>query len=300
MKNLSFALRMLAVATFTLALCSVAQAITRTFVSNTGDDDNPCTVNLPCRTFVGAYNKTDARGEINALTSGDFGFTISISKSITIDGGAGHVASLTPLGQGGHAIAIAAAPGDTVIIRNLTLNGRDVVPSGLHYGLGGLVVLENVTFDRFTSTALTVKNFGVAANPLKLEINNCRFNGNLVGIQQEDNTFVAMRDSIITGTLHKGPPNSFGINMQPAAGTRASIKLDNNEISFCHNGIRATSTDLGKGDVDIHARNNWVYKNVIGLNVTNAVVLHTAGNNLLSENDFPQAGAPVTVGHFTF
>src|ERR1700761_8011220 len=64
-----------------------AQA-TRTWVSGTGNDGNPCSRTSPCETFAGAYAKTAAGGEIDALDPGGFG-TLTISKSITIDGGGG-------------------------------------------------------------------------------------------------------------------------------------------------------------------------------------------------------------------
>src|SRR6201986_952393 len=73
-----------------------AQA-TRTWVSGVGDDVNPCSRTAPCKTFAGAISKTAAGGEIDSLDPGGFG-TVTITKSITIDGGAGQVGSL--LGSG--------------------------------------------------------------------------------------------------------------------------------------------------------------------------------------------------------
>src|ERR1700689_2211834 len=69
-----------------------AQA-TRTWVSGVGDDANPCSRTAPCMTFAGAITKTAAGGEIDALDPGGFG-TLVITKSITIDGGGGGVASV--------------------------------------------------------------------------------------------------------------------------------------------------------------------------------------------------------------
>src|ERR1700761_8835103 len=60
-----------------------AQA-TRTWVSGTGDDANPCSRTAPCKTFAGAISKTAAAGEINCIDSGGFG-ALTITKSITID-----------------------------------------------------------------------------------------------------------------------------------------------------------------------------------------------------------------------
>ena len=59
-----------------------AQA-TRTWVSGTGDDANPCSRQAPCKTFAGAISKTYVHGEINALDPGGYG-TVTITKSITI------------------------------------------------------------------------------------------------------------------------------------------------------------------------------------------------------------------------
>lgn len=45
----------------------------RTFVSAAGNDGNPCTLTLPCRTFQAAYAMTAADGEIDALDPAGFG-----------------------------------------------------------------------------------------------------------------------------------------------------------------------------------------------------------------------------------
>src|ERR1700737_3851921 len=67
----------------------VAQAqAARTWGCGVGDDANPCSRTAPCKTFAGAILKTAAGGEINALDPGGFG-VVTITKSITIDGGAG-------------------------------------------------------------------------------------------------------------------------------------------------------------------------------------------------------------------
>jgi hypothetical protein len=51
---------------------AAAQA-TRTWVSGTGDDVNPCSRTAPCKTFAGAISKTAAGGEINCLDPGGYG-----------------------------------------------------------------------------------------------------------------------------------------------------------------------------------------------------------------------------------
>src|ERR1700682_6162057 len=80
-----------------------AQA-TRTWVSGVGDDANPCSRTAPCKTFAGALPKTAPGGEIDSLDPGGFG-TVTIGKSITIDGGGGQVASVLVSGTNGIVIS---------------------------------------------------------------------------------------------------------------------------------------------------------------------------------------------------
>ena len=100
---------------------SPAQAqATRTWVSGVGDDANPCSRTAPCKTFAGAISKTAAGGEINAIDPAGYG-AVTITKAITIDGGGGQVASVLVSGTNG--IVVAAGPSDTVILRNIRING---------------------------------------------------------------------------------------------------------------------------------------------------------------------------------
>src|ERR1700751_945683 len=96
-----------------------AQA-SRTWVSGVGDDANPCSRTAPCKTFAGAISKTAAGGEIDALDPAGFG-ALTITKSITIDGGGGQVASVLVAGTNG--IVISAASTDNIYIRNLSFQG---------------------------------------------------------------------------------------------------------------------------------------------------------------------------------
>src|SRR5215472_10132522 len=92
----------------------------RTWVSGVGDDVNPCSRTAPCKTFAGAIVKTAAGGEIDALDPGGFG-AVTITKSITFDGGGGQVASILTAGSPG--VNIIAQSSDVVILRNLRIFG---------------------------------------------------------------------------------------------------------------------------------------------------------------------------------
>ena len=67
-----------------LAAASQAHAqSTRTWISGTGDDVNPCSRAAPCKTFAGAISKTQTGGEIDTLDPGGFG-AVTVTKSITL------------------------------------------------------------------------------------------------------------------------------------------------------------------------------------------------------------------------
>src|SRR2546429_9190606 len=74
MNKFRFTINALAIAIFTCAFASMAQAqATRTWVSGVGDDANPCSRTAPCKTFAGAISKTATNGEIDCLDPGGFG-----------------------------------------------------------------------------------------------------------------------------------------------------------------------------------------------------------------------------------
>src|SRR6266481_10190915 len=126
-------------------ISSAAQAqATRTWVSGVGDDANPCSRTAPCKTFAGAISKTAAGGEISVLDPGGFG-ALTITKSITIDGGEGQVASVLVSGTNG--IVVAAGASDVVVLRNLRIQGLGGPNGGLNgirFISGAALFVENV------------------------------------------------------------------------------------------------------------------------------------------------------------
>jgi len=141
MNKFRFTVNALAIAIFTLAFASIAQAqATRTWVSGVGDDANPCSRTAPCKTFAGAISKTANDGEINALDDGGFG-QVTITKSITIEGG-GHIAGvLTSLGSSG--IIINAPTTANVTLRNLDINGVGTALNGIRIIQANRVSVDN-------------------------------------------------------------------------------------------------------------------------------------------------------------
>jgi hypothetical protein len=223
------------------ALPALAQA-TRTWVSGVGDDANPCSRIAPCKTFAGAISKTAAGGEISVLDPGGFG-AVTITKAITLNG-EGTLASI--LGAGTNAINVSAGAADTVIIRNISINGDGSGISGINFQTGGKLHVENVSIFGFTAqgiafsplvtAALRVSNTtisnclrGIYVNPASsgvatASINGVVLSGNSTGMRVEDGSTVAIRDSSLVGN------SSYGI-VASATSRLASVSLESTSAS---------------------------------------------------------------------
>jgi hypothetical protein len=86
-----------------------------------GDDAFPCSRTAPCRTFSKAHSVTSNKGEINVITPGSYG-TVTVTKSITIDGG-GVIAAITSTSTNGVTVNDSGTNTIVVTLRNLTING---------------------------------------------------------------------------------------------------------------------------------------------------------------------------------
>src|SRR5262244_1497051 len=129
-----------------------AQA-TRTWVSGVGDDANPCSRTAPCKTWAGAISKTAPGGEIDALDPGGYG-AVTITKSITLDGGGGQVASVLVSGTNG--IVVQAGSSDVVILRNLRINGISSGFNGVRFLSGKDLNVENCFIFGFTQNGIDI------------------------------------------------------------------------------------------------------------------------------------------------
>jgi hypothetical protein len=215
------------------ATAASAQA-TRTWVSGVGDDVNPCSRTAPCKTWAGAISKTAAGGEIDALDDGGFG-TLTITKSITIDGG-GHMASTLASGTTG--FIVNAGSTDVVTLRRISINGAGVTP-GL-YGIRILaakhVNIENSEIFGFR----TAPGYGVivdAAASVGVQIINSRMENNNVGVGISDFGTVTIVSCSIVGNV------TAGID---ASGTGAPplVLVSNSNISLNAIGIQVGATAI--------------------------------------------------------
>ena len=228
-----FIFQILAVAVFTLAVTSVAQAqATRTWVSGVGDDVNPCSRTAPCKTYAGAISKTAVHGEISTLDPGGFG-AVTITKSITIEGTQGQgYGSILHSGTTGVSIPFDnfTAVGESqksVRLRNLNINGSGGSGGNASSGLRGI----NITG-------------GAAATNTEVFVEDCVIDGsfNSPGNGIRDSRSGGGLLSVSNTTIR----NMLGAGIGTAGANGAGnlkVLIGHSRIYNCQNGI-ALSTNV--------------------------------------------------------
>ncbi len=317
------ALRMLACATLTIAFAAVANAqATRTWVSGVGDDVNPCSRTAPCKTFAGAISKTAAGGEINALDPGGYG-TITITKSMTIDGGA-TMASILACGTSGVNVndSLTGTPGTIVVtLRNLSINGcrytnspgtngirfisgKDLniinvfvngfnthgIDVSLNQSANARVLVQDTTVKQCAGDGMSVLNSGAGNVRATIERSTFAENGN--GLHARSNSRVIARHSVFSNNDTNGV-FSDGLN----AGTFASASIWESQISGNGgSGVRSGNAGNG-GSSGVTISNSQIDRNLgNGVTISTGGLVETFSNNSIRGNAVDGCGGCTPVG----
>lgn len=129
-------------------------AAQRTFVSNLGNDSNTavnCSLAGPCRNPAAALSVTNSGGEIIILDSGLYE-QLSIDRSVSLIAPRG-IFALFHVSWSSPGIDVNAA-GASVVLRNLTLTGKNVGVTGIKITAGDTVSIENCTVSDMTGWGL--------------------------------------------------------------------------------------------------------------------------------------------------
>jgi len=313
-------LKIFVVLCFTFAVCSVAQAqATRTWVSGVGDDVNPCSRTAPCKTWAGAISKTFINGEIDALDPGGYG-TLTITKSITIDGGTGAGwGSTLGAGTNGFNINIAVNANDPIrqaILKHLSINGAGSIGAvgtrtgvnGVNYIQGSQVIIEDCQIFNFATTGIRVALTAGGA----LTVSRTTIDTNAVGISQTT-TAGTLNTTISDSTIQNNTSN--GVQVDAGTCNVSNSTISNNGgagivgqgaigcVVNVDNCAVTNNTGAGiqssTGVATVRVNGNSVHRNGTGLAAT-AGTFETCKNNKVRGNTTETSGAFVDINVLGF
>jgi hypothetical protein len=265
-----------------LAIAPAHAQATRTWISGVGDDANPCSRTAPCKTFAGAISKTATGGEIDALDPGGFG-ALTITKSITLDGGGGQVASVLTVGTPG--ITINAA-GGVVILRNLRFNGLlnsgSSGTTGVSIVAAAVVVVEKCDIFGFSAAGIGAT---VSTGTLALKVQETTLNNNAGGIGFKPSGGAIVNASI--ERTHADANTGVGIKVDGTSGGSSNVAITDSSISVNNSlALNAVSGPSGNVKVDLTrvviANNNGA--GVQANNSAGGTAMVTVGQSILSNN----------------
>jgi len=292
----------------TLALCALVVATplyaqnNRSAVSISGMDTATCTVPDPCRTFNVALSKTNAGGEVVALTSGGYG-PFTVDRPATVLAAPGVYAAL--VSTTGDTVLINAGSGARVVIRNLALYGMGAGNAGVSAtGSGEEIHIENCIIDGFANYGVisffnitvadtTVRNCGSgiwidnAAAIVKGHVEHVLIedtrglatpNFSNVGVLAARNATVTVRNTVVVRS-------GYGFYAE----LTAALTLENALASRSAIGIFSNAGAL------IRISNCVVTDNTTGLQVAIGATMETFQNNKIRGNGTDVSGTLTTV-----
>jgi hypothetical protein len=282
---------------------SLAQAqATRTWVSGVGNDADPCSRTAPCKTWAGAISKTFINGEIDALDPGGYG-TLTITKSITLDGGTGQGwgSTLASGAASGFSVNIAVGVNDPlrqVLLKHLSINGTGASGAigtrtgvrGVSYVQGSALIIEDCQILNFTTVGIDVNltNNGIlkvtntsiesiggdgirmatTAGQVLATIENCRIQDcTSDGIEAGTHVRAAVRGTTITNNTSTGIRTSS---------TDAILNLDDVLVSYSGTGLQASASST------INVSDSIVAQCATGVNANGGTMNSFQGNSLVS------------------
>lgn len=289
-------------ATVLLGASLMSAQATRTWVSGVGDDANPCSRTAPCKTFAGAISKTAPGGEIDALDPGGFG-ALTITKSITIDGGGGQVASVLVAGTNG--IVVAAGATDIVILRNLRFDGlrgggnANAGINGIRWISGAALHIEHCSIFGFNTSGIDIETGGGKAfiddttstdngfagllvqstGLTSVEIYRSRFYNNANhGVWASSNSSIAVTDSDSSGNVGEG-------FLAFAPSGTAELNISNSSANNNGTGVQAGGT--GSNTATLRITGVSLNNNGTGIGVGTNGTVKSFGNNYNSGTGTP-------------
>jgi hypothetical protein len=288
----AFRLSCLTAVVFALLAAPARATSNRIFISTTGNNANDCSNPLtPCVDFTGALSQVNTGGEIIAQATGPYG-PLNITKAVTISGPPGVVI------YSGHQITV-NAPGATVILRGLTVDGNGASENGINVVDVGVLHVESCVIAGFAGSDpahgngisfaaggqlfvkdTTIRNNGwvgiwviPTTGTAKASINHCRMEGNGHGLISHLNAFTTVRDSVASGNSGIG----LGAQFSPPGG---ELNIEDCLVANNVTGIQSKNGAL------VRVSDTTVTDNGTGIDTfpINAGTILSRGNNTVEGN----------------
>jgi hypothetical protein len=252
-------------AIFPAAPAQAQGTLTRTFVSSTGLNSNPCTITQPCASFQTAFNAVAANGIIAALDPGKYG-PLNITYPVTVNGNGWAAITGT---SGASGITINAVSGN-VILTGLELDGAGAAFDGIVFNTGSSLTVTNCTLQNFTSAGILMQP---VSGTLEFTVTN----------------------STVSNNLNDG---ATGLSYFPQAGNTASANgvIDHVVANNNYIGMAIDTTDNSSGSINvaisnsIASNNNYdgfsikVYGTASSFSVINSIASNNIDDGINAEN----------------
>jgi hypothetical protein len=252
--------------------------LTRSFVSSSGVDTNPCTITQPRQSFAQAYTKVGANGIIAALDPGKYG-SLTITGPVTINGN-GWAAITAPAQNNGITINANASNGDVVKLIGLEIDGAGAAYNGIVFNSGGSLTVTNCTLQNFivNNAVLSPTGEGILMQPtagtLAFTITNTTASNNGdVGILYFPQSGSPSVNGVIDHVVANSNLTEIAINPYKASGGTTIVTVSNTIASGSSNGNGAGITVTGTTTTKVSIDNVSVSGDLIGIQDNGAIVL---------------------------
>jgi hypothetical protein len=263
----------------TIVASAPAQAqngtLTRSFVSSSGVDTNPCTITQPCASFAHAYTAIGANGIIAALDPGKYG-PLTITTPVTVNGNGW--AAITGTAQGNGIIVNISGGLGNVILTGLEIDGAGAGYNGIVFEAGGSLTISNcIVKDFVLGTGIEGTGNGIRIGPTTGTIdftivNTIVVNNQLAGIAYLPTSGSATATGAIDHVFAANN-NSDGIvvSLFLASGGSAVVSISNSVAS--NNAVNGIGAVAGSGTVTETIDNDQMSNNQYGLENLSATVV---------------------------
>jgi hypothetical protein len=293
------------------ATCPTAHAqLFRAYVSSTGLDTNPCSLQQPCRLLPAALTVVADGGEIWMLDSANYNTSsVIVTKSVTILAIPGAVGSLVSTGSL-DALSINAS-GIKVTLRNLVFVHLTASGTGVNFVQGAQLGISNCEFANIQGTAIYAQAAGatvairdtvirgtgasigvLASGDVAVSLDNVHSKQHDFAVRAILGARVTVSNSVLSGS-------AYGVYAHSTGSATTRLVIAHSTISGNFFGIRA-QTDTAGATVTVTARNNNLSHNSSAAvsawqTASSTVNVVLEGNTLVENNAGVQfaSGTPI-------